>query len=71
MTPKLVVFQSWKKLQALEKNVFRKKKKTKKTVQLICADTIFKTVCGDNCLTDHLVKFLQGRINLEELSELL
>ena len=39
IVPKLVVFQSRRKLQVLEKNVFRKKKKF---VQLICADNISK-----------------------------
>ena len=43
MAPKLVVFQSWKKLQVLEKNVFRKENLS----NLFCADKIFKTLCGN------------------------
>ena len=36
-------FSVVKKAPSLEKNVFRKKK----SVQPICADKIFKTVCGN------------------------
>ena len=42
MTPKLVVLQSWKKLQVLEKDFF-----SKKIPQLIRVDKTFKTVCGN------------------------
>ena len=42
MRPKLVVLQSQKKLQVLEKNFFEKK-----IFQLICVDMIFKTVRGN------------------------
>ena len=40
MMPKLVALQSWKKLQVLAKEIFRKKK----SCQLICTDKTYKTV---------------------------
>ena len=40
--PKLVVLQSWKKLQ-----VFEKKFSKKKAFQLICRYKTYKTVCGN------------------------
>ena len=49
MTPKLVVFQSWKKLQILEKNVFRKKNPSRLFVQIRsskrCAEIFLKGIC--------------------------
>ena len=42
MTPKLVVLQSRKKLQVIEKKLFEKKK----SFQFICTDKTYKTVCG-------------------------
>ena len=42
MTPKLVIFQLWKSSKSLKKMCFQKK-----SFQLICADKIFKTMCGN------------------------
>ena len=46
MAPKLVVFQSWKKLQVLEKNVFRKENLSNLFVQIRsskhCAEIFFE-----------------------------
>ena len=49
MKPKLVVLHSWEKLQFFEKKFFekKKKKKKKKSLQLICADNIFKIFGGN------------------------
>ena len=45
MKPKLVVLHSWEKLQFFEKKFFEKKKKN--SLQLICADNIFKIFGGN------------------------
>ena len=42
MMPKFVVLRWWKKLPALEKKFFEKKI----IFEFICADMIFKAVCG-------------------------
>ena len=49
MKPKLVVLHSWEKLQFFKKKFLKKKKKKKKkkSLQLICADNIFKIFGGN------------------------
>ena len=56
MTPKLVFFQSSKKGKVLEKYVSQKI-----IIQLICADTMFKTVCGNFFLNNWVLRYLTFR----------
>ena len=45
MKPKLVVLHSWEKLKFFKKKILKKKKKN--SLQLICADNIFKIFGGN------------------------